>query len=280
MWCEQTPQAGQRACEAGPAHSYVTFTRALCISHLNVREAWPEQQCLDPFGRFLLRSWQIPSEGEQHRLCIKTLAFLSYPFTQILQHLPRQKGSLLKPPFLLPGCYFPAAPQTLRGLGEVSEETWVMRSCKRSRPPELVPSEWGWGIYSPPNAHTLFLSAVVVIVQRCEPSVLCQPETSDTGGEHFPVPCSLLLFWVPHLWTQGIFQLPCRVYWCHEFKCCGCSERGACSGGAKVCAAAIHPAGRHKPEPTTSAACAFLLAADLGPGGGGLTALCCLPPPS
>lgn len=58
------------------------------------------------------------------------------------------------------------------------------------------------------------------------------------------------------------------------------SSGGFVPGGAKVCAAAIHPGGRHKPEPTHSAACALVLIADLGTGGGGLTAPCSLTLPS
>lgn len=258
---------------------YLPLHKSLLNEQVAVWEGWPEKQYLDPFGRFLLRSWQRPSGREQHWMCIKPLAFLSHHWTWTLQHIPGKKVSFWNPCSCFQHVIFPAASQPLHGCGEISEETWVTESCKRSRPPEPVPGEWGWGIYSPSNAHTLFLSTVV-IVQPCEPSVLCQPETSDTECKYFPVPCSLLLFWVSHLWTRGIFRLPRRVYWCHEFKCCGCSERGICAGGAKVCAAAIHPGGRHKPEPTHSAACALVLVADLGTGGGGLTAPCSLTLPS
>lgn len=164
-------------------------------------------------------------------MCVKPLALLTHQWTRILQHLPRQKGSLLKFPFSLPACHFPSSfPDTPRTWwdfwgnarhGKLQEEQrW-----------EPVPSEWGWGIYSPSNARTLFLSVVVVTVRPREPSALCQLESSDTGGECFPVPCLLLLFWVSHLWARGTFRLPRRVYRCHEFKCCGCSEQGVCSGG-------------------------------------------------
>lgn len=211
---------------------YLPLRKSLLNEQVAVWEGQPQKQYLDPFGRFLLRSWQRPSGREQHWMCIKPLAFLSHPWTWILQHIPGKKVPFWNPCSCFQHVIFPAASQPLRGRGEISEETWVTESCKRSRPPEPVPGEWGWGIYSPSNAHTLFLSTVV-IVQPCEPSVLCQPETSDTECKYFPVPCSLLLFRVSHLWTQGIFQLPRRVYWCHEFKCCGCIGRGICAGGGK-----------------------------------------------
>lgn len=95
----------------------------------------------------------------------------------------------------------------------------------------------------------------------------CVMSARDLGhrGKYFPVPCSLLLFWVSYLWTWGIFQIPYRVYWCHEFKCCDCSKRGfvPVGGGAEVRVAAIHPRGRHKPGRVHSAVCALVLTVDL-----------------
>ena len=277
MWANAPPLGSKPvrlACMHLPCIYPWSLHKSLLNEWLAVGEGWPEKQCLDLFGRFLLRSWQGASERERHWMRIKPLAFLSHHWTWIIHHLPRQKVPFWNPCSCSQHVIFPAASQTLRGRDEISEETWVTEICKRSRPPELVPSKPGWGIYSPSNAHTLFLSTVVLIVQPCEPSVLCQPETLDTEGEYFPVPCLLLLFWVSHLWTRGIFQIPRRVYWCHKFKCCGCSERGICSGGGEdVCG--CHPSWREA-QTRDSWPCSHCWPGD----GGGLTALCRLTLPS
>lgn len=145
MRCEQTP-AGAASRGAVPAHTHLVFTRHGGVSHWNeclAMRGRPEKQCLDEFGRFLLRLRQRPSEKGQHWMCTKPLAFLSHHRTGILQHLPGQNV-----PFWSPRCcsqcvLFSAASQTLRGRGEVSEDTWVMGGSRRSRPWEPLPSERG-----------------------------------------------------------------------------------------------------------------------------------------
>lgn len=82
------------------------------------------------------------------------------------------------------------------------------------------------------------------------PSALGKPETMGTEGKYFPVPCS---FAVP-ISQLGEYFRP--LAGCADVSSCimDRSKQGICScGGAEVCAAAIHPRGRHKTEPIGSA---------------------------
>lgn len=225
---EQTPMW-----DRGPVHISAVFTHGLCWSHCWFN-AWP---CERNGQKSHIRSaWQVSPEVMTRTFTESSTGWASTPWcfqattgSEFSNIFPAKKVSLWKTPSCLHHVLFPAASETLHGYVEVSEETWVTVSCRRSRPLEPVPSKWGWGIYSPPSAHTLFLPTAVWVF------CVVSAEISNMRAECVPVPCLLLFFQDSHLWTRARFP-PAQGVWMSWVQASG--GRG-CPWGAEGNGAAI-----------------------------------------
>lgn len=184
------------------------------------------------------------SEREQHKMYINTHPWISEPcWPRIFKYLPKQKKHLKSHSCFQP-IVFLAVSQTLHehrdfwgnvGHGKLKDEQASLLSTQLERLRNLQPFDCSHFISLRCCCCCAVMWAFCVVLTRY----------FGHRGKYLPVPCSLLLFRISYLWTWGVFQIPYRVYWCHEFKCCDCSKWGfvpvgeGVGGGRGVCG--CHP---------------------------------------
>lgn len=177
----------------------------------------PMYTCLSP--EVMTRTFPVSSTG----WASTPWCFQATTGSELSNIFPAKNIPLWKIHSCLHHVVFPAASEILHGRVEISEETWVTGSCRRSWPLEPVPSKWAWGIYSPPSAHTLFLPTAMWVF------CVLSAEVSNMRAECVPVPCLLLFFQVPHLWTRARFP-PAQGVW---MSWVGASGGRGCPWGAE-----------------------------------------------